>query len=162
MNSLKRFAAGLMLSLAFAGAGFAQQQSGAVGSGPPEDVSLEVTVGGDGTLSLSQGEIHLAWGGYYRFGLLCPTGMGTEAGISFTASELLENSHVRLLSVRAPDGDDEINFHVQGLTFRQIDCEGLALSARFSFHPMRKGSYPFTVFDTATPPRETKGTFIVE
>lgn len=161
MHAIARNIAGLLVSLALVGSAAAQQQSGAVGSGPPEDIALEVTVTESG-LTLSQSEIRLAWGGYYRFGLVCPNGMGNEAGISFTAPELLANSHIRLLSVGDPAGDSEINFHAQGLNFRQIDCEGLELAARFSFHPMRKGTYGFTVFDTATPPREVTGAFIVE
>ena len=53
----------------------------------------------------------------------------------------------------------EINFHLQGLNFRLIDCEGLALTARFNFHPMRKGTYPFTVRNSE---HEVIGEFIVE
>lgn len=162
INRLARLASGLVLSLFLGGVGLAQQQSGAVGSGPPEDVTLAVTTGADGALTLSQAEIRLAWGGYYRFGLTCPPDLGNEAGISFAAPELIANSHLRLISVADPATDTEINFHVQGLSFRQIDCEGLAMSARFSFHPMRKGTYPFRVFDGADPPHETTGQFIVE
>ncbi|MBM9596157.1 hypothetical protein [Roseitranquillus sediminis] len=161
MNRTAFAIAGAMTCLAVASAALAQQQSGAVGSGPPEDVSLEVTVGPEGP-SLSQSEFRLAHGGYYRFNLVCPTDVENEAGISFHAPELMENVHIRIVSVADPDSDDEINFHMQGLNFRSIDCEGLGASARFSFHPMRAGTYPFTVTDSAEPPNEASGEVIVE
>lgn len=153
---------GAFLSLALAGAATAQQKSGMVGSGPPEDIALSVTIAADGGLTLSQSEIHLALGGYYRFNLDCPPGLANEAGISFVAPDLLENSHLRLLSVGDPKTKGEINFHLQGLNFRMIECEGLELAARFSFNPMRKGTYGFTVSDTKDPPHQAKGEFIVE
>jgi hypothetical protein len=44
-----------------------------------------------------------------------------------------------------------------------IDCEGLGAAARFSFFPMRQGTYPFTVLDdTVDPAKEVTGEFIVE
>ncbi len=161
MNKFTTFMAGALVALAASGAAVAQQQSGAVGSGPPQDVKLEVTVGADG-ITLSTSEIRLALGGYYRFNLICPSDLGNEAGINFVAPTLLSNSHLRLLSVGAIDSDQEVNFHLQGLNFRQIDCEGLAAEARFSFHPMRAGTYPFTVKADVDPPREAVGNFIVE
>ena len=51
---------------------------------------------------------------------------------------LLANSHLRVVSV----GDIEI--HLQGLTFRAIECDE-AGSARFSFVPIRPGSYDLYV-----------------
>lgn len=154
--------AGVILSLTLINGAVAQQKSGVVGSGPPEDVSLDVTIAADGGITLSQSEIHLALGGYYRFNLDCPPGLANEAGISFVAPDLLENSHLRILSVGDPQTKGEINFHLQGLNFRMIECEGLSLAARFSFNPMRKGTYAFTVSDTRDPPHEAKGEFVVE
>jgi hypothetical protein len=168
MNMLKGFIVFALVSLAVSGAAIAQQESGKVGSGPPEDIFLEVTLGADGGLALSQSEFHLAWGGYYRFNLECPAaGVENEAGISFWAEELWQNSHLRIVSVSDPRSGfqevPEINFHTQGLQIRMIDCEGLGLAARFSFFPMRKGTYPFTVLnDTVDPQVEVTGSFIVE
>ena len=163
MNKLACVVAGALVSLAVSDAAFAQQEPGRVGFGPPEDVSLEVTVAADGGLTLSQSEIGLAWGGYYRFNFVCPAGLENEAGISFDAQALWRNSHMRIISVANTElGEQpvpEINFHLQGLNFRLIDCEGLALTARFSFHPMRKGTYPFTVRNSE---HEVIGEFIVE
>ena len=153
--------AGVLISIAMAGTATAQQQSGMVGSGAPEDIILEVTVTAD-SLTLSASEFRLAQGGYYRFNLICPDELVNEGGIFFTAPELLSNSHLRILSVGEVGGDDEINFHLQGLNFRQIDCEGLGAEARFSFHPMRRGTYTVTVQHDQDPPREATGAFIVE
>ena len=87
----------------------------------------------------------------------------TKPGFSFDAQALWRNSHIRIISVadtqRGEQQIPEINFHLQGLNFRLIDCEGLALTVRFSFHPMRKGTYPFTVRNSE---HEVMGEFIVE
>ena len=154
-------------SLAVLGAAFAQQEPGRVGSGPPEDFTIEVSFAPDGTMMVSQTEIRLAWGGYYRFNLVCPSGVENEAGVEFQAPGFLQNMHIRIVSVAdtvtAEQRVPEINFHMQGLNLRQIDCEGLGLAARISFHPMRRGEYPFTIIDdTVEPNREVAGLFIVE
>jgi hypothetical protein len=158
--------AGAVLSLAFSGAALAQQVPGQVGSGAPEDVFLEVTLAPDGAITLSQSDFNLAWGGYYRFNLVCPEGLADGAGIGFYAPELLENSHVRILSVadtKNPELDLQVNFYLQGRNFGKIECEGLAATPRFSFHPMRRGTYPFTIVNESVDPfREVMGQFIVE
>jgi hypothetical protein len=168
MSKVATIVVGASVMLAVVGGAVAQQQSGQLRTGPPEDVFLEVALAADGSLTLSQTEFHLAWGGYYRFNLECPAaGVENEAGISFWAEELWENSHIRIVSVSDPRSGfqevPEINFHLQGLQIRMIDCEGLGLAARFSFYPMRKGTYPFTVLnDTVEPQQEMTGAFIVE
>ena len=168
MNKMAGFIAGALVSLAVSGAAFAQQQSGMVGSGPPEDVFLNLSLADDGTLTLSQSEFRLAWGGYYRFNLQCPTeGPVNESSIEFWAPELWQNSHLRLVSVSEPESGfqqvGEINFHVQGLQIRMMECEGLPLDIRFSFFPVRKGTFPFTVVNSTVDPEvELTGSFIVE
>lgn len=158
MNKRTGIIAAAVVSLAAIGVAFAQQQPGVVGSGPPEDIFLETISEANGGVTLSQDEFRLALGGYYRFNLECPAaGVENEAGFSFWAPELWENSHIRVVSVSDPRSGfqdvPEINFHVQGLQIRMIGCEGLGLAARFSFHPMRRGTYPFTVLDdTVDPP----------
>jgi hypothetical protein len=168
MSKVASILVGAAVTLAVVGGAFAQQQSGQLRTGPPEDVFLEMAFAADGSLTLSQNEFHLAWGGYYRFNLECPAaGVENEAGVSFWAEELWANSHIRIVSVSDPRSGfqevPEINFHLQGLQIRMIDCEGLGLAARFSFYPMRRGTYPFTVLnDTVDPQQELTGTFIVE
>ncbi len=161
--------AGALVSMAVIGAALAQQEPGRVGSGPPEDFTIEVSFAADGTMNVSQTEIQLAWGGYYRLNLVCPSGVLNEAGVTFQAPAFLQNMHIRIVSVSDlnPEGAfqdvAEINFHMQGLNLRQIDCEGLGLAARISFHPMRRGEYPFTIIDdTVQPNREVAGMFIVQ
>src|SRR5689334_21682723 len=91
-----------LISFAIVGPATAQdkQQSGQVGSGPPEDVYLDVTLGDDGAVTLSQSEFHFAWGGYYRFNLVCPTsGVENEAGIAFNAPTFWPDTHIRIVSV---------------------------------------------------------------
>lgn len=160
---------GAVVSIAVLGTAYAQQVPGQVGSGPPEDFTIEVSFAADGTMSVTPTEIRLAWGGYYRLNLVCPSGVENEAGVTFQAPEFLQNMHVRIVSVSEinPDGAfqdvGEINFHMQGLNLRQIDCEGLGMAARISFHPMRRGDYSFTIIDdTVEPNPEVAGTLIVE
>ncbi len=160
--------AGAVVSLAVLGAAFAQQEPGRVGSGPPEDFTIEVSFAADGTMIVSQTEIHLAWGGYIVSTSSAPRVWRTKPG-SPSRRRDSQNMHIRIVSVSDlnPEGAfqdvAEINFHMQGLTLRQIDCEGLGLAARISFHPMRKGDYVFTVIDdTVEPNVEVTGMFIVE
>ncbi|MBJ3763028.1 hypothetical protein ILP92_09760 [Maribius pontilimi] len=153
---MKPIAAALALFLA--GPALAQtQESGRVGSGAPEDIFMEVTHGDDGAPVLSQDEFTLAHGGYYRFNLVCPEELTSETGFHFEATELLENAHIRVLSVAETD----LEFYMQGLSFRAIECDD-AGTARFSFHPMRKGVYPIYVRDQSIPPKEVFGRIIVE
>jgi hypothetical protein len=141
-----------------AGAGVAQERqvSGQVASGPPEDLFIEATVAPD-ALTLSATEFSIALGGYYRLNLVCPDGLQDDAGLRFEAPMLLQNAHLRIAGTAEP----EVNFHLQGLTFRAIECEGGA-TARFSFFPMRPGTYDFVVSDSAEPPHEVTGQVVVE
>ena len=96
------------------------------------------------------------------------SGTKNEASIEFSAPDLWENSHLRLASVSerstgGPQGTKEINFHIQGEQLRLMECEGLPLNVRFSFYPIKKGTYPFTITNaTVQPAVEFKGSFIVE
>jgi hypothetical protein len=167
MSKTAGFIVAAVASVAIVGAAVAQQETGRVGSGPPEDFTIAVSFGADGVMNVSTTEVRLAWGGYYRLNLNCPAAVVNEAGVTFQAPEFLQNMHIRIVSVSDLNGGfqdvNEINFHMQGLNLRQIDCEGLGLAARISFHPMRRGEYPFTIIDdTVTPNREVAGMFIVE
>jgi len=167
MKRLACVVASALVVFAASDAALAQQQPGQLGAGPPEDFYLEVTRADDGTITLSQNEVHLASGGYYRLNFVCPAGTENEAGIAFAAPEFLQNMHIRIVSVGDTRTEDqrvpEINFHLQGLNLRMFECEGLPLTARISFHPMRAGTYPFTVLnDTVDPAQEVTGQFIVD
>mgnify|MGYP000848485045 FL=1 len=130
-------------------------ESGVIASGPPEDVFLEVTTGPNGEPALSADEFRLVHGGYYRFNLVCPDAQDDTTGFHFEATDLLANSHLRVVSV----GDIEI--YLQGMAFRAIECDEVG-SARFSFHPMRTGEYEIYVRDHSDPPQEAFARVIVE
>ena len=147
--------AALVAGLMTLSAAQAQQEPGVVGAPPPEDLFLEVTTGPNGEPILSADEFVLALGGYYRFNFVCPDATNDDAGFHFEATELLANSHLRVVSI----GDIEL--YMQGLYFHAIECDE-AGAARFSFHPMRRGVYDIYVRDQSDPPQEAFGRFIVE
>src|SRR5262245_50002673 len=112
MKSVAGIVAGGVVALAVVGAAVAQQAaapaaaprppqvSGQVGSGAPEDIFLELSMTPTKAVTMSKTEFRLAQGGYYRFNLVCPgSGPVNEASIEFHADGLLENSHLRLVSV---------------------------------------------------------------
>ncbi|MCW5696777.1 MAG: hypothetical protein KIS96_08590 [Bauldia sp.] len=131
------------------------QESGVVVLGAPTDIYLEVTTGANGEPILSQEEFPLLLGGYYRFNFVCPDAEDDSTGFHFEVTDLLTNSHLRVVSI----GDIEL--YMQGLFFRAIECDE-AGSARFSFHPMRRGVYDIYVRDHSDPPQEAWGRVIVE
>ncbi len=131
------------------------QESGVVGSPPPEDHFLHVTTGPNGEPVISANEFRFALGGYYRFNFVCPDAVDDASGFHFESEGLVMNSHIRVYSV----GDIEL--YLQGQTFRAIQCDE-AGAARFSFHPMRRGVYEFLVRDHSDPPQAEYGKFIVE
>jgi hypothetical protein len=134
----------------------AQEPRGVIAGGGPVDLWLEVTAGPNGEPILSANEFVLETGGYYRFNFVCPDpNIDDATGFHFEATGLIQNSHIRILSV----GD--IEFYMQGLTFRAIECDETG-AARFSFHPMRSGVYDLYVRDHSDPPQEAFGLFIVE
>jgi hypothetical protein len=131
------------------------QESGVIGRPPPIDIFLEVTTGPNGEPILSQDEFVLVLGAYYRFNFVCPDAQDDSTGFHFEAVGLLQNAHLRVVSV----GDIEI--YMQGLSFNAIECDEPG-AARFSFHPMRRGVYDLYVRDHSDPPQEAFGRFVVE
>ena len=133
----------------------APTESGVIASGPPFDLFVEITTGPNGAPVVSQIEFTLVQGGYYRFNVVCPDAVDDSTGFRFNVTDLLMNSHLRVISV----GD--IEFYMQGLTFREIQCDE-AGTARFSFYPIRTGTYDMYIADHAEPPHEVIGTITVE
>jgi hypothetical protein len=127
---------------------------GTVVLGAPKDITLEIKTGPDGGPMLSAAEFRLALGGYYRFNIVCPDAK-MNAGFHFESPDLMANMHLRVVSIA------QIEIYMQGQTFRAIECDD-AGAARFSFHPMRKGSYDILVRNQATPPKNAHAKFIVE
>ena len=114
------------------------QVGGNLAAGPPVDLFVEIRTGPDGAPVLSAPEHRLTTGEYYRLNLSCPDVTDDLAGWRIEVTDLLSNSHLRVVSV----GDIEI--HLQGLTFRAIECDEIG-SARFSFVPIRPGIYDLYV-----------------
>jgi hypothetical protein len=114
------------------------QVGGNLAAGPPIDIFVEITTSADGAPVLSQQAFELITGEYYRFNISCPDVKDDYTGWRIEVTELLANSHLRVVSV----GDIEI--HLQGLTFRAIECDEVG-SARFSFVPIRPGTYDLQV-----------------
>ena len=143
------------VALALSSGAVTAQESGVIASGAPQDVFLEVTTGPKGEPVLSEEEYPLLLGGYYRFNFVCPDVRHASTGFHLEVTELLANSHLRVASV------NDIEFYMQGLTFRAIECDEPG-AARFSFHPMRRGVYDIYVRDQSDPPQEAFGRFVVE
>jgi hypothetical protein len=114
------------------------QVGGNLAAGPPVDIFVEISTDPDGEPVLSKEEFKLITGEYYRFNINCPDVADDLAGWRVEVTDLLANSHLRVVSV----GDIEI--HLQGLTFRAIECDEIG-SARFSFVPIRPGTYDLDV-----------------
>lgn len=131
------------------------QEPGVIAAPPPVDLFMEVTTGPNGEPILSEDEFELVTGGYYRFNFVCPDAQDDSTGFHLEVNKLLENSHLRVVSVR------DIEIYMQGLSFRAIECDEEG-SARFSFHPMRSGVYEIYVRDHSDPAQEAFGRFIVE
>ena len=126
--------AGFLLATATATALTAQP----AGVTPPEDVFIEVSRA-DGSISLSTDAVSLARGAYYRLNFVCLP-EGGEPEFNFDVARLVRDSHLRVLTV------ENIEVYLQGLSFRAIQCEGPG-SARFSFYPMRSGTYQIEITD---------------
>ncbi|MFA5581636.1 MAG: hypothetical protein WDA25_06755 [Paracoccaceae bacterium] len=145
-----------IIALALPHIGGAQDLAQISRAGPLEDIYLEVTKNDDDTFSVSQTEFNLSVDGYYRLNFVCPDeDLDDYSGFHFESTPLLSNAHLRVISV----GDQEI--YMQGLTFRALQCDEEG-AIRFSFHPVRTGTYEFLVRDHAEPPNEITGNFIVE
>ncbi|MGR3793213.1 hypothetical protein [Vannielia sp. SX4] len=140
---------------ALPGGAIAQQTSGEVGGFPPEDIEIVVKTGEGGAPEVSATEFTLALGGYYRFNFTCPDAKDDETGFHFESEGLMTNAHIRVVSV----GDMEI--YMQGLGFRALECDEPG-TVKFSFHPMRAGTYDFIVRDHSEPPQVVNGVFVVE
>lgn len=111
------------------------QVGGNLAQYPPVELQIEITSTPEGPV-LSATEFELVTGEYYRMNI---TSDGEEDW-RFEAPDLLQNSHLRLVTV------DQIEVHLQGMSFRAIEIDEGG-TARFSFTPIRPGTYEFFVGD---------------
>ncbi|GLK63657.1 MULTISPECIES: hypothetical protein [Paracoccus] len=121
---------------------------------PLEELFLEVSAGENGEPTISQDEFQLSKNEYYRLNFVCAEDVG-DTGFQFESVPLLSNSHLRVVSVEGQE------IHMQGLSFHTLQCDE-AGTIRFSFYPVRSGTFEFTVQDHDEPANITKGKFVVE
>ena len=105
---------------------------------PPSPIDLTITTSQDGLPILKPMELNLLSGNYYRLGINCPDVKDDLTGWRIEMPELLNNSHLRLVTV----GDIEI--HLQGLSFNAIECDEVG-SGHVSFVPIKPGVYDLYV-----------------
>ena len=116
----------------------AEESLGNLAQYPPRPVDLQITTGRDGGPNIDPSEIVLESGRYYRLAIHCPDVQGDLTGWRIEMPELLNNVHLRLVTV----GDIEV--HLQGLSFNAIECDEVG-SAHVSFVPIKPGGYPLYV-----------------
>jgi hypothetical protein len=112
----------------------AAQVGGSLIAFPPVDLKLEIVETPDGRPRLSQSELRLTTGEYYR---LSVTSTG-KTDWRLEAAGLLQNSHLRVVSING------IEVHLQALVFRALEFDE-AGTASFSFTPLVPGTYALTV-----------------
>ena len=105
---------------------------------PPTKINLTITTTNDAAPKIEPAEIQLLSGKYYRLTINCPDVRDDLTGWRIEMSELLNNAHLRLVTV----GDIEI--HLQGLSFNAIECDEVG-TAHVSFVPIKPGAFPFYV-----------------
>ena len=105
---------------------------------PPIRTLITITTDRDGAPKLEPMEIRLLSGRYYRLKIDCPDVQGDLSGWRVEMSELLNNAHLRLVTI----GDIEV--HLQGLSFNAIECDEIG-AAHVSFVPIKPGKYPLYI-----------------
>jgi hypothetical protein len=105
---------------------------------PPTKINLTITTTSGAAPKIEPAEIQLLSGKYYRLTINCPDVRDDLTGWRIEMSELLNNAHLRLVTV----GDIEI--HLQGLSFNAIECDEVG-AAHVSFVPIKPGTFPFYV-----------------
>tara|TARA_Y100001970_G_scaffold26241_1_gene31563 strand:- start:917 stop:1402 length:486 start_codon:yes stop_codon:yes gene_type:complete len=114
------------------------ESAGNLAKYPPEERDITIITSKNGHPKITPAEITLLTGKYYRLNINCPDVRDDLTGWRIEMLELLQNSHLRLVTV----GDIEI--HLQGLSFNAIECDEIG-TAHVSFVPIKPGSYQFYV-----------------
>ena len=124
--------------LGSAGVDVSAESLGNLAQYPATVKQLTITTSRDGSPVVEPSIIQLDSGNYYRLNVRCPDVKDDLNGWRLEMPRLLNNSHLRLVSV----GDIEI--HLQGLSFNAIECDERG-SAAVSFVPIKPGIYEFYV-----------------
>ncbi len=131
-NALFYFLSAVLLGLVLSASAVAQTRT------PPSDIFVDAVLN-DKSLMISQKEITLTRTEYYRLNFSCDSDV-SDIELNFDVAKLVQDSHVRILTV------DNIQVYLQGLHFRALQCEGKG-SVKFSFYPMRSGTYKINISD---------------
>lgn len=132
---MKSRLAAVFLALAWTLPGAAWAQVGGnLAALPAVELALEITTAPDGTPRLSQQEYQLVTGDYYRMSVKSDG----KAVWRFEATDLLQNVHLRIVTISG------VEVQMQSLVFRAIEFDQ-AGEAKFSFTPIRPGTYDITV-----------------
>ena len=110
------------------------QVGGNLAALPAVELNLEITTAPDGKPILSQREYQLVTGDYYRMSVKSDG----KAVWRFEATDLLQNVHLRIVTIAG------VEVQMQSLVFRAIEFDQ-AGEAKFSFTPIRPGTYDITV-----------------
>ena len=124
--------------LGLAGVNLYAESLGNLAQYPATPRQLTITTSKDGSPVIEPSIIQLDSGNYYRLTVSCPDVKNDLNGWRLEMPRLLNNSHLRLVSV----GDIEI--HLQGLSFNAIECDERGTAA-VSFVPIKPGIYEFYV-----------------
>ena len=139
MSTLKTASTWLLGSLLASSVAHVSAESlGNLAQYPPTPTQLTITTSNDGYPMIEPSIIELDSGNYYRLTVSCPDVKGDLSGWRLEMPQLLNNAHLRLVSV----GDMEIHLH--GLSFNAIECDEIGC-ATVSFVPIKPGSYEFYV-----------------
>jgi hypothetical protein len=122
------------LALAAGAAPGAAQVGGNLAALPAVDIKIDITTDKDGAPVLSQKEIKLTTGEYYRLNF---TSDGKKVW-RIEVPDLLQNSHVRVVTV------NDVEVHLQGMVFRAIEFDK-AGAASFTLTPIKPGAYQLYV-----------------
>jgi len=120
---------------AFMAASAHAQVGGNLAALPAVDIYIDITTSKDGAPVLSKTDFDLITGDYYRLNFKSDGKKDWRVELP----DLLQNSHLRVVTI------NDVEVHLQGLTFRAIEFDDKPNSASFTLTPIRPGDYQLYV-----------------
>jgi hypothetical protein len=120
---------------AFAVASAGAQVGGNLAALPAVDIHIDIVTGKDGAPVLSKTDFDLITGEYYRINFKSDGKKDWRVELP----DLLQNSHLRVVTI------NDVEVHLQGLTFRAIEFDAKPNSASFTLTPIKPGDYQLYV-----------------
>jgi hypothetical protein len=111
------------------------QVGGNLAALPAVDVHIDITTGADGAPMLSKSSVELITGEYYRINFKSDGKKDWRVELP----DLLQNSHLRVVTI------NDVEVHLQGLSFRAIEFDAKPNSASFTLTPIKPGDYQLYV-----------------